>query len=103
MLGRVTASQIAAASAASFFAPLAREAVGGDELRGHEAYRVAVGLEEASPVVGTGARLHADQARRQRRDRLQQFAAWHAGAHQQRPARGIHTMQGKHVLGEIDT
>ena len=34
MFGRVTASQIAAASAASFFAALAAHPVGGDELRG---------------------------------------------------------------------
>lgn len=49
------------------------------------------------------ARLHADQAGRQRRNEFQQPGARHTGTHQGRPARGVHTVNGKHVLGKIDS
>lgn len=55
------------------------------------------------PVVGTGARFHADEAWRQRCDQLKQFGPGHAGANQYGFACGIHTMNGEDVLGGIDT
>lgn len=44
---------------------LARLNVGLDELRRHQAHRVAHACELARPVVGAGACLDADEARRQ--------------------------------------
>lgn len=81
---------------------LARQAIGGDELGCHQPHRMAVGLEQARPVVRARACFHADQARRQRCNELQQLAARHARTHQHRLACGIQAMDGKDVLGEIN-
>jgi hypothetical protein len=45
-------------------AALARQAVGGYELRRHQAHGVAELRKLACPVVSTGAGFHANQARR---------------------------------------
>ncbi len=50
---------------------------------------MAMGLEQPGPVVRARARLHADQAGRQRSNHLQQLAARHARAHQHGAARGV--------------
>jgi hypothetical protein len=57
----------------------------------------------ARPVVSTRARFHADQARRQRGNQLQQRVASDVGAHQSRLAAFIDAVHGKDVLGEIDS
>ena len=56
-------------------AALAGHAVGGDELRRHQLDGVAVRPKLPRPVVRAGAGFHADQARRQLRDQLQQLVA----------------------------
>jgi len=94
MLGRVTASQIAAASAASFL-PRLPEAVGDDELGRHQTHGVAELRKLARPVVSAGAGLHADQARWQRGDGFEQLGARDAGTHQRGLARFIHAVNGK--------
>ena len=53
--------------------------------------------------MGARTRFHADQARRQRGDQLQQLAACNARANQGGAACGIHAMDRKDVLGEIDS
>ena len=65
-------------------AAFAREAVGGNELGGHQAHAVAVLGKFTRPVVRARARFHADQARRQAGDEFEQFVARHDGAHQRR-------------------
>ena len=68
MVGRRTASQIASASAASLD-------VGLYVLRGHQPYLLAKLRQFTRPIMGRGAGLHADQARRQRLEELQHLAA----------------------------
>ena len=76
--------------------------VGRDGLRGDQPNSVARGLEQARPVVGAGAGLHADDAGRQASDKLVQLVARLGGADLLSLAGLIDTAQGKHVLGEID-
>lgn len=57
----------------------------------------------ARPVVGAGARLHADQAARQVGDEFEQFGTRDFGAHQCRLACLVHTMHSKDVLRQIDS
>ena len=84
-------------------AATAREAVRDDELGRHQAYGVAELLELARPLVGARAGFHADEARRQRGDEFEQLGARHARAHQHALACGIHAVNSKDVLGEIDS
>lgn len=63
---------------------------------------MAAGGEQPGPVVRTRAGLHADHARRQRRDQLVQFVACHAGANQLGLAGLVDAVHGEHVLGEIN-
>ena len=84
-------------------AAFAREAVGGDELGGHQAHGVAELLEFPGPVVGAGACLHADQARGQGGDEFQQVAARYARAHEGWLACRIHAVYGKDVLCQVDS
>jgi hypothetical protein len=58
--------------------------------------------EQPRPVVRTGARFHADRARRQRGDQLVQLRTRHARTHELRLAGFIDAVGGKHVLGKID-
>jgi hypothetical protein len=83
-------------------AALAREPVGGDELRCHQPHGMTVTNEQPRPVVRTGARFHADRARRQRGDQLVQLRPWHARTHELRLAGFIDAVDGEHVLGKID-
>lgn len=84
-------------------AQAAADAVGRDELRRDQPHGVARGLEQPRPVVGAGAGFHADHTRSQVGDELMQLVARHGRADQVRPADLVDVMQGKHVLGEIDT
>lgn len=84
-------------------AALARHAVRRDKLRGHQPHGVAVRLEQPRPVVRTRTGLHADGARRQCDDQLQQPGAGHGRAHQLRPASLVHPVDSEDVLGEIDS
>lgn len=93
------ASQMAAASAASFLPRLP----GGDELRGDEPHGVARGLEQPRPVVGARAGLHANDARRQAGDELMELVARHGRADQFGLAGLVDAMNRKNVLGEVDT
>lgn len=77
-------------------------AVGHDELGCHQPHRVAELLEAARPVVRTRTGFHADGAWRQLGHRFEQLVAAHRRAHQRRPAALVDTVQGKHVLGQID-
>jgi hypothetical protein len=83
-------------------AALAREAIGGNELGGHQARGVAELVKFTRPVVCARAGFHADQARWQRGDELQQLVACDAGAHQHGFAGRIHAMHGEDVLGQVD-
>jgi hypothetical protein len=84
-------------------AAFAREAVGGDELGGHQTHGVAESGEFPGPVVGAGACFHADQARWQGGDEFQQFVSGHAGAHQDRFASPIHAVNGEDALCQVDS
>jgi hypothetical protein len=98
MLGLVTASQIASASLPSF---LPAFPVGRHELGRHQLHRMPMPLKAPPPVMRSRARLHADQARRQRGHRLGQSIAPHRSP-QQRLAGRIHAVQRKHVLCQVD-
>lgn len=80
-------------------AAFAREAVGSDELGGHQAHSVAEVLKLTRPVVGARAGFHAHQARGQCGDKFQQLVSRHAGTHQCRFARCVHGVHGAVVLG----
>ena len=58
--------------------------------------------KRACPVVGAGAGLHADQARRQSGDEFDQFGARHAGADQRGLASLIDAMNGENILCQVD-
>ena len=103
MFGRATASQNGCCIGRIVLATATREAVRNDELGRHQAHGVAKLLKLTSPVVGAGARFHADAARRQRDDEFEQLGTRHAGAHQHALACGIHAVNSKDVLGEIDS
>lgn len=81
---------------------LAAQAVRRHELGRDDAHRVAELLKLPRPVVRARARLHADHARRQFGDQLQQRISPDRRAHQHRLAFRIHSVHHKHVLGEID-
>lgn len=51
----------------------------------------------------SGAGFHADEARRQRSDEFEQFGSRHSDPNQGGLACGVHTMNSKDVLGEIDS
>ena len=84
-------------------AALAAHAVGGDELGGDEPDGVAVLPEQPGPVVGTGAGFHADQAGRELGDQGRQLFARDLRLDQCGLAVFIDAVNGKDVLGEIDT
>ena len=69
----------------------------------HQLDRVAMLPEQPRPVVRTRTRFHADQARRQVGDQRQQVRALHFRLDQRGLAAIIDAMQGKYVLGEIDS
>lgn len=77
-------------------------AIGRHELGGDQAHGVAELAELAGPVVGTGARFHGVDARWQRSDQLEQLGARHRRTQQFGAALLVASMDGKHVLGEID-
>jgi hypothetical protein len=56
-------------------------------------------LDYTRPVVGTGACLHADQARRQLRNNRCQWIARDSQLEQYALASFIYSLNGKHVLG----
>jgi hypothetical protein len=78
-------------------------AIRGHELRSDQAHGVACGLEQACPVVGTGAGLHADHAGRQAGDELVQLVAWHGRTHQLGSTGIIHAVHRENILGEVNT
>ena len=57
----------------------------------------------AAPVVGTGTRLHADEAGWQVGNELQKFGAGHLRAHQSWFACFIDAVHRKDVLGDINS
>lgn len=59
-------------------------------------------LEDAGPVMRTGARFHADKARRQLRHQRRQLAARNTRLDQHRLAGVVHAVNGEHILGKID-
>ena len=97
----LTASQMAAASAASFLPSLPERRLGDDELGRHQAHRVAEPLEFACPVVCATARFHANATRRQRGDEFEQLGTRHAGTQKYRLACGINAMYGKDILARL--
>ena len=84
-------------------ATLAGEAVGGDELRRHQFDGVAVAPEKPGPVVGAGAGFDADQARGHLHDQRQQLIPGDLRLDQYGFAVLIDAMDGKDVLGKIDS
>ncbi|ESY88175.1 hypothetical protein X738_32590 [Mesorhizobium sp. LNHC209A00] len=95
MDGRVTASQMAAASAASVFP---RFTYG----RRHQTDVMCHLLKSASPVVRPCASLHADQASRALLEKREQLAAAKLAAHEN-PTVLVYTMNLKDALCEVDT
>ena len=83
-------------------AALALEPVRGNELRCHQPNGVTVTNEQPRPVVGTGARFHADHARWQGGDQLVQLRTRHARTHELGLAGFIDATDGEDVLGKID-
>ena len=102
MLGRWTASQIAAASAASLFPRFSREPIGHDELGCDQPDGVAGSDEQPCPVMSTRAGFHADRARRQSGDEFMQSGARHRRANELGAAELIDPVHCKYGLGEID-
>jgi len=96
MFCRCTASQIAAASAASFL-PRAAHAVWRHELRRHQPHRVGMRLQQPRPVVRAAAGFHSHRARRQRGDQMQPGAR-HRRTHQQGLALLIHPCTANTIL-----
>jgi hypothetical protein len=92
--GRVTASQIAVASAASFFP---RFDVGFDIGRRHQPRVVPELLELAGPQVGRFARFHANEARWQPRKELKNLCSTNTLADHHRAIR-IDAVNLKHRL-----
>jgi len=81
----------------------AAHAIGRHELGRHQPNRVAMGGKQPGPVVGAGAGFDADEARRQGGHHFEQPGAWHARQQQFGLAGVVDTVQGKDVLGEIDS
>jgi hypothetical protein len=102
MCGRCTASQMAAASAASFLPRLPLMRYGVTNL-GRSGARCGPGHELPGPVVGAGAGFHADHAGRQGRDQGQQLVARHRRSYQFRTSGLVDAVHGKDVLGEVDS
>ncbi len=99
----LTASQMAAASAASFLPRLPERRLGGEELGRHQAHGVAEPLEFASPVVGARARFHTNETWWQRGDEFEQLGTLRAGTQKYRFACGINAMHSKDILCQIDS
>ncbi|CAB3775232.1 hypothetical protein LMG29542_08614 [Paraburkholderia humisilvae] len=64
---------------------------------------MAVLLEQACPVMRTGARFHANEARRQLRDQWRQLIARNTRLDQHRLTHLVHAMNGEYILGKIDS
>ena len=75
----------------------------GGPFGGHQLDGVAVGCEQASPVMGTRAGFDADDARGQCAHPFVELGACDFGLAQLHGTCGIHTVQSKDVLGEIDS
>ncbi len=84
-------------------AAFARQAIGRNELGSHQANGMSKRLEQACPMMGARASLHANDARSKRGDQLGQLATGHGRSNQHRFACGVYAMHSKHVLGEIDS
>src|SRR4051812_37630279 len=101
MFGRCTASQIAAASAASMRL-IAPKFVVPYRLSGKRGKRGKNGMpvlgEEPGPVVCARARFDPDRARRQRGDELMQLGSRYARANELRTAGFVDAVHGKDVL-----
>ena len=103
MCGRHAASQIAAASLASFLPLCALAAVRRDQVRGDDARVQPHGEQLARPVVGAGTGLHRDHAaRRQLRAPGQELVAAQRPVRQHATAR-IDGMHLDHALGQRST
>src|SRR5271167_4574172 len=99
MVGRRTASQIASASASIVLVALD---VGLHIPRRHQTNLVTKLREFTRPIMGGGARLHADKARRQRLEELQHLAAPKLLPNNDLLGR-VDPVNLKHVLGDIQT
>ena len=84
-------------------AALARHAIWRHKVGRHELDCMAVLLEQARPVMCAGARFHPDKARWQLRDQGHQLIARHTRLDQRRFTGFVHTVNGKYILGKIDS
>ena len=82
---------------------LAAQPVRRNELGRHQLDRVTLPVELASPVVRARARLHRNDAGRQRSDQRAQFVARHLGLAQLHTPSLIDTVHREYVLGQIDS
>jgi hypothetical protein len=64
---------------------------------------MAVLLEHAGSVMSAGARFRPDKARWQLRNQGHQLIARHTRLDQHRFAGLVHTVNGEHILGKIDS
>ena len=103
MFGRCTASQMTAASAASFLPHLPLMRYGVTSLGAISRTVWPWALELPRPVVRAGARLDADGARRQRGHQSVELGARNLGLAQLHGTCGIDAVHSEHVLGQIDT
>ena len=69
----------------------------------HELDGMAMLPENTGPMMRTGARFHADEARWQLRDQCRQLIARHTRLDQYRLTRLIHTVNGEYIPGKIDS
>jgi hypothetical protein len=99
IVGRRTASQIASASAASFFVALD---VSLHVFRRHQPNLVPKLRQLTCPIVRGGTSFHANQAGRQRREKLHHLTAAKLLPHDD-PLGRIDAVDLKHVLGDIQT
>lgn len=84
-------------------AALAGHAIRRHKVGRHELDCMAVLLEHASPMMRTGTSLHADKARWQLCDQRRQMIARDTRFDQHRFAGLVHTVNGKYILGKIDS
>jgi hypothetical protein len=84
-------------------AALARHAIRRHKVGRHELDRMAVLLEQACPVMRTGAGLHADDTRRRLRNQHRQLIARNTWLDQYGFAGLVHAVDGEYILGKIDS
>jgi hypothetical protein len=68
----------------------------------HHALGIAFGSAQPITFISQNTLNRPPEARGQGGYQLEQFGAWHAGAHQHGLACGIDAVDGKNILGQID-